>query len=237
MHLPEPLRSLELAVVADVACSELRHLVRAKLQSVANATYFLEGQVSSRTSLFSEDPRVPRFFTLLGASVESLCGDLGPLHAPAPRASPPVDVPGVLEEVAGLFLPEGHLEIEHPSHLWADVDRSDLQLALAQLVDNALDAAPTDDAARVVLRAHDDHENPVIEVIDEGTGLAPEVRQRALEPYFSTKPGHLGLGLNVARALARRWGGDVEIESSGAGARARLRLRRASARPSRGAGG
>ncbi len=232
MQLPESLRALELAVVADVACSELRHLVRAKLQSVANATYFLEGQVSSRTSLFAEDPRVPRFFSLLGTSVDSLCGDLGPHHAPAPQPASPIDVAPVLEEVTHLFLPEGHLELEQPARLRAAVDPHDLQLAVAQLVDNALDAAPPDDAARIVLRAHDDGEGPVVEVIDQGTGLSPAVLERALEPYFSTKPGHLGLGLNVARALARRWGGDVDLAPLGAGARACLRLPREGARRS-----
>ena len=31
------------------------------------------------------------------------------------------------------------------------------------------------------------------------------------EPFFSTKPGRLGLGLNIARRIAGRWGGTVDL--------------------------
>jgi PAS domain S-box-containing protein len=50
---------------------------------------------------------------------------------------------------------------------------------------------------------------------DTGCGMPPEVRLRALEPYFSTKPPAegSGLGLAVVDGIARRLGGSVRIES------------------------
>jgi len=51
-------------------------------------------------------------------------------------------------------------------------------------------------------------------VTDEGPGMLPDVRGRACEPFFSTKDaGHTGIGLTVARAIAERHGGSLEIVS------------------------
>ena len=55
-----------------------------------------------------------------------------------------------------------------------------------------------------------------ITVSDRGTGMAPEVLERAGEPFFTTKgPGRgLGLGLFLARTMAERFGGRLRLESS-----------------------
>jgi PAS domain S-box-containing protein len=56
----------------------------------------------------------------------------------------------------------------------------------------------------------------VIEVVDEGLGMAPETVSRAFEPFFTTKsPGKgTGLGLSTVYGIARQGGGAVEIESA-----------------------
>lgn len=88
-----------------------------------------------------------------------------------------------------------------------------LTRAVRGLVANALDAsAPTDE---VVVRAVGSGHQCRIEVHDRGAGMTPEVLSRAGEPFFTTKePGRgMGLGLFLARVLAERIGGDVEIDS------------------------
>ena len=54
-----------------------------------------------------------------------------------------------------------------------------------------------------------------IEVVDTGPGMAPEVRARAAEPFFSTKPRGqgAGLGLSMARGFADQSGGALRIDS------------------------
>ena len=54
------------------------------------------------------------------------------------------------------------------------------------------------------------------EVVDNGEGMAPEVKTRAFEPFFTTKgPGAgSGLGLSQVYGTATQSGGDVEIESA-----------------------
>ena len=53
-------------------------------------------------------------------------------------------------------------------------------------------------------------------VEDDGVGMAPDVRARALDPFFTTKaPGEgTGLGLSIVYGIVRRCGGRVELESA-----------------------
>ena len=54
-----------------------------------------------------------------------------------------------------------------------------------------------------------------VDVADTGTGIAPQILGRIFEPYFTTKPEGVGtgLGLNIARDIARAHGGDITVES------------------------
>lgn len=66
-----------------------------------------------------------------------------------------------------------------------------------------------------------------IDVADTGTGIEPAILERIFEPYFTTKPEGVGtgLGLNVARDIARAHGGDITVESvPGHGATFTVRL-------------
>src|SRR5262249_38669836 len=53
-----------------------------------------------------------------------------------------------------------------------------------------------------------------IDVRDSGSGIAPEIRARIFDPYFSTKRGAgMGLGLFIARRLVQSWGGQITVET------------------------
>lgn len=53
-----------------------------------------------------------------------------------------------------------------------------------------------------------------LSVEDNGPGIAEAERSRVFEPFQTTKPGHLGIGLTVARWLAERQGGSLVLEQS-----------------------
>jgi signal transduction histidine kinase len=66
----------------------------------------------------------------------------------------------------------------------------------------------------------------LVEVNDTGVGMSPDVRARALHPFFTTRrPGALGLGLTIAAGRVRRAGGELMVESElGEGTRVRIFL-------------
>jgi signal transduction histidine kinase len=66
-----------------------------------------------------------------------------------------------------------------------------------------------------------------VSVTDDGPGIPETDRERIFEPLVTTKPDGTGLGLPIARRIARAHGTEVEVESApGAGATFSVRLRR-----------
>jgi two-component system OmpR family sensor kinase len=129
----------------------------------------------------------------------------------------------------------------HPSHapvelrLASDVlvrgDATTLERILGNLVDNAVTYTPASGHVRVVTRAVG--ASAVVEVRDDGVGISTSDRERVFEPFFRVRsdaaaPAGNGLGLAIARALAARLGGTIDVDSEpGRGSTFRLTLPRA----------
>ncbi|MEY2572145.1 MAG: hypothetical protein QOJ87_358 [Verrucomicrobiota bacterium] len=102
----------------------------------------------------------------------------------------------------------------------------ELRELLTNLIFNAVDAMPA--GGTITLRTRRDDEHVVVEVADTGTGMAPEVRERCLEPFFSTKQDRgTGLGLSMVFGTIQRHEGTLEIDSAaGKGTTFRIRFPR-----------
>lgn len=91
---------------------------------------------------------------------------------------------------------------------------------LVNLIQNAIAASP--DGAAITITARADEEGASIVVRDLGQGLPEGVDVFA--PGVTTKPGGSGLGLTIARGIARQHGGDLTIASAPSGCSATLVL-------------
>jgi signal transduction histidine kinase len=105
----------------------------------------------------------------------------------------------------------------------ATANAPDLRQALTNLIFNALDAISGPGVITLRTRAEND---AIIEITDTGSGMSAEVRERCLEPFFTTKGDNgTGLGLAMVFGIVQRHQGTLEIESEpDKGSTFRLRL-------------
>lgn len=93
------------------------------------------------------------------------------------------------------------------------LDAGQIRQCLINLVRNAADAVAAKGTGTVTLRTRRDGARVVIEVEDDGVGIAPEVLPRLFDPFFSTKDGGSGLGLALTQQIVRDHGGELEIHT------------------------
>lgn len=92
-------------------------------------------------------------------------------------------------------------------------EASGLRELFINLIFNAVEASPTGGTITLRMAAEDSHIR--IQVSDTGRGMTEEVRQRCLEPFFTTKgPDGTGLGLSIAHSIVQRHSGKLAIESA-----------------------
>ncbi len=139
----------------------------------------------------------------------------------APEERPPaepIDVAAVVHDVVALeTLGESH--VAWHAAVERDVPKAlargdELHEVLLNLFENARLAEAR--AVRATVRRGTTSAGAnavVIEVIDDGHGIAADVLPRIFEPHFSTRTSGSGLGLAITRRLVESWGGAVEIES------------------------
>jgi signal transduction histidine kinase len=102
-----------------------------------------------------------------------------------------------------------------PLPAYGDADR--LTRAILQLLDNACKFSPAGGIVGVRVRAHEATYEVI--VADSGPGVPPERAERVFEPFFqldgspTRAHGGVGVGLAIARRVARGLGGDVRVSS------------------------
>jgi hypothetical protein len=164
---------------------------------------------------------------LLSSTVERLDGIVGRFsaHEDAVLIKVSLDLNGVLRQVAsaaaprraaaqtaGLPLLSTALGAVPP--VWGDPYY--LRDAIQSLVENAIEAAAPD--GKVFIRSFatgsGQRLRAVVEIVDNGLGMSPEfVRERLFQPFQTTKPDGVGLGLCTAAQIVRQHRGSIRVLS------------------------
>jgi histidine kinase len=112
----------------------------------------------------------------------------------------------------------------------APLDVAGIETCLTNLVSNGIDAALLRErpGARVTVRAREDDDDLVFEVVDNGCGMDQEVKSKVFTTFFTTKGGKgTGLGLLTTRKIVQEHGGRMEMDSvADRGSTFRIRLPR-----------
>ena len=116
------------------------------------------------------------------------------------------------------------ISLEIPAEIELPLERSRMERAFTNLIANALEAMPGGGSVRITARVEDGA--AVVDVADNGPGIAPEIRSRLFQPFVTAgKRNGMGLGLAMTRQTVVDHGGDMWVESElGRGARFTFRL-------------
>jgi C4-dicarboxylate-specific signal transduction histidine kinase len=97
-----------------------------------------------------------------------------------------------------------------------EADGTQLEIVLHNLLANALDSVSHVAGAGRQLELHGSHHDGVVtlRVADSGPGITAEVGRRLFEPFVTSKPDGMGLGLAISRSLIRARGGELSCERS-----------------------
>jgi signal transduction histidine kinase len=143
----------------------------------------------------------------------------------------PVFVPDVLDDLRARLPGLGldHVRVAGaPAPVVVSADQDRLAQSLLNLVVNA--DLHTPDGTTVTVTAEVEGTDVALAVRDDGPGLDPAVRDRAFEPFASTRSNgprrSSGLGLAVVKALTEAQGGTVELVTGPAGTTVTLRFAR-----------
>ena len=113
-------------------------------------------------------------------------------------------------------------------NIWANA--GELNQVWTNLIDNAADALGGQ--GRILVRALRDTDGVVVEIVDSGPGIPPEIRDRIFDPFFTTKEvgEGTGLGLDIVRRVVAGHGGVVSVAAEPGETRFTVHLPREPAR-------
>ena len=107
------------------------------------------------------------------------------------------------------------VRVECDSPVAARADATYVRTILENLIDNSLCALRAEGGGSIVVRLTVEPNRAVVSVSDDGPAIEGEARAHLFEPLRSTKTHGLGLGLPIARALARAMRGDLSLDAGG----------------------
>lgn len=101
-----------------------------------------------------------------------------------------------------------------PDTLELSADERLIQQVLINLLKNAIHASEGRPNARIELRAYiNKRGRVVIEVVDNGPGILPDVLDKIFIPFFTTKTTGSGIGLSLSKQIMRMHGGNISVTS------------------------
>ena len=209
------IQSTKLAAIGELAAN-IAHEINNPLTSVLGFASYLAEQVPPGQPWREELDLIQEE----AGRARDIVRDL--LHFSRQREFIPqvTDLNTVLEQTLGMVRRQGALESitlreEYASGLApVEIDVPRIKQVFLNLINNAV-YVMKERGGSLTIRSSANGDTIQVEVIDTGTGIAPEHIHRIFEPFFTTKPevSGTGLGLSVSLGIVESHGGSIEVQS------------------------
>ena len=126
-----------------------------------------------------------------------------------------VDIAAKLISVVQLFMNNfEHIQIEYTgeeNEIYVYADPEQLVQVFNNLLKNAIQAIPDDREGKIKIALHENQDEIVIEITDNGVGIESDIQEKLFVPNFTTKNTGMGLGLAIAKNIIELSGGSISF--------------------------
>ena len=205
-------------LLADEKLAAIGQLSRAIAHEIRNPVAMISSSLATATRPGLDEAEREEMFSIAAKEaqrLERLTTDFLVYARPRPVQVAPVNVADTLNYVATVARAHAAnegvaIDVDVDSKLEGKFDANQMHQALLNLVLNAIDACRRGD--QVKLNAQTNGNGLIrIDVVDPAGPIPPEIVQSIFEPLFTTKQGGSGLGLSIARNIARSHGSDIVL--------------------------
>jgi two-component system, NtrC family, nitrogen regulation sensor histidine kinase NtrY len=117
-----------------------------------------------------------------------------------------IEVTDLLKRVEGIFAPkaaEGNIKLsfDYDADFEIFIDQDQLEQVLINIIKNAFEANYTCDSPEILVRSKLKNGIKTIEILDNGTGIPVDIREKIFIPFFTSKKLGSGIGLSLSRQI------------------------------------
>ena len=207
--------------------SVVSHELRNPLAIISNSLYFIKTKLGAGGAAL--DPKLVKHMGIIEGEVKhsnEVIEQMLSFTRKLELQLVPLSLDAIVEEVAGGYpFPTGITlkSAADPDNPRVNVDKDAICNAVRCVLSNAAQAMP--EGGTLAVAFSQDDKMASVTFTDSGPGFPGGDGEKVFEPFFTTRPRGLGLGLPIARKFMRAHGGDARAENApGGGARVILSL-------------
>lgn len=207
--------------------SVVSHEIRNPLAIISNSLYFIKTKLGASGAAL--DPKVVKHLGVIESEVKhsnEIIEEMLAFTRKRELAPTPLSVDGLISELGNTYKVPENVAVkvaEDSSNPRVSADKDTICYALRCVLANAVQAMP--EGGTVTVSCSHDEKNAYITFTDGGPGLPGGDGEKVFEPFFTTRPRGMGLGLPIARKFMEAHGGTVTAANApGGGAKVTLSL-------------
>jgi signal transduction histidine kinase len=219
-----------LVLLGQMAAS-LAHELRTPLTTVLFEAAAIKGRLGSDKTILAAYDKINREVGRANKLIESLLvfSKFKDLNLSRIRLNEFIE--RTLGEIPAKKVPaQVQIRVQAEKEIQVSSDGDRLKQVFINVLFNALEAMTGQESGRIEIRIYSEYDglpknlHHVIAICDSGPGIPAAIKDRVLEPFFTTKKEGTGLGLYISYSIMKTLKGDLEIHSSSQGTQVNLIL-------------